>query len=246
MGTIATSLVSLVQGDPASPLSIVGALVRNVSAPRRVDVPLFDRLDGLFACGPEIVAEAAGHEALRIYGVACLEASRPLIFLSVGALADRPTEDALRAAAAKGRTWARAASGGVGGLDMIASAAQGGLESVVHRIIKPPAALGADVRERTMIYQGTARNAAIEYPQNANVTAAVALAGIGLDRSLVEIIADPGIATNSQEIEVRGTFGRLRIAIENKPSVTNPRTSAVVAMSLKEALERVPRQLQIG
>ena len=246
LGTIATSLVELIGRDRATSLAVVGALVRDLSATRAVDIPLFDRWDALLACEPDIVAEAAGHEALKRYGVAALEASRPLIFLSVGALADRETEDALRAAAVQGATWARAASGGVGGLDMISSAAQGGLESVVHRMIKPPRALGADVEKRTTLYRGSAREAALRYPQNANVTAAVALAGIGLDHSLVEIIADPDAATNSQEIEVVGTFGRLRIYIENRPSATNPRTSAVVGMSLKEALERTTRPLQLG
>ena len=135
LGTISTALVELVRQDSASPVEVVGALVRNTSSNRGVDVPVFNRLDDLLACKPEVMAEAAGHEALKIHGLATLEASTPLIFLSVGALADQSAEHALRKVATRGRTWARAASGGVAGLDMIASAAQGGLESVIHRII---------------------------------------------------------------------------------------------------------------
>jgi aspartate dehydrogenase len=60
------------------------------------------------------------------------------------------------------------------------------------------------------------------------------------------IVSDPSATTNPQEIEIQGSFGRFQLKIENRPSATNPRTSAIVAMSLKHALERRHRAIVVG
>ena len=246
LGAIGTSLADLVRLDDSSSISIVGALVRDPERARAADVPRVTSLMELLALRPDVVAEAASHDALKQYGAACLRAKVPLVLLSVGALADPEVEAALREAAAEGKTVASVASGGVGGLDLIASAAQGGLERVVHRIVKPPLALGVSVQVRTELFKGSARQAALRYPQNANVAAAVAIAGLGLDRSEVIIVADPAATTNRQDIEAEGRFGRFALSIENRPSATNARTAAIVAMSLKHALEKRCRLILVG
>jgi aspartate dehydrogenase len=175
-----------------------------------------------------------------------LRASVPLVLLSVGALADAAFETELTTAAGEGGTTATIASGGTGALDMIASAAQGGLDEVVHTIIKPPGSLGVEVDVYTELYRGPAREAAVEFPQNANIAAAVALAGIGLDRSVVVVAADPAATTNRQILDAKGLFGSLHVDIDNHPSPGNPRSAAVVAMSLKHALEKRSRLLIVG
>jgi aspartate dehydrogenase len=246
LGAIGTSLAELVAADPRSSIELVGALVRDAARPRAAPVGLAPTLSGLLALRPDVVAEAAGHAALASHGPACLRAGIPLVLLSVGALADAGVEAELRQAALAGGVQAIVASGGVGALDMIASAAQSGLERVVHRIVKPPRALGLEVSEYTEVFRGRAREAALRYPQNANVAAAVALAGVGLERSEVVLAADPEAAENRQEIELEGSFGRLRVEIRNRPSATNPRTSAVVAMSLKHSLEKLRAPIAIG
>ena len=80
------------------------------------------------------------------------------------------------------------------------------------------------------------REAALLYPQNANVAAAVALPGLGFEATQVELVADPGAAGNIHEIEAEGAAGRFAIALQGKPSRTNPKTSALAALSVARAL----------
>jgi aspartate dehydrogenase len=134
----------------------------------------------------------------------------------------------------------------VGGIDAIAAMRLGGLTSVRYRSRKPPLAwrgspaerlvdLGK-LTERTVLYKGTAGEAALLYPQNANVAATVALAGLGFDATDVELVADPAAPGNIHEIEAEGTAGRFAIQLQGKPSRTNPKTSALAALSVARAL----------
>jgi aspartate dehydrogenase len=246
LGAIATRTAELIKADPASGIRLIGALVRDTRSQRAVDVPVVDSLAALLDLRPDVVAEAAGHEALRQYGPACLRAGVPLVFLSVGALSDPAFERDLGDAARAGGVQAIVASGGVGGLDIIASLAEDRVETVVHTIVKPPHALGIETEIYCELYRGPARGAALKFPQNANVAAAIAMAGIGLDRTTVVIAADPAATTNRHEIEARGVCGRVAISIDNQPTPANPRTGAVVGASLKHALERFARPIAIG
>jgi aspartate dehydrogenase len=84
---------------------------------------------------------------------------------------------------------------------------------------------------------GTAREAAGLYPQNANATVVTALAGIGLDRTRVELVADPAFRSNGHRIMARGEFGRMDITLENNPLPTNPKSSELTALSLVRLIE---------
>jgi len=86
------------------------------------------------------------------------------------------------------------------------------------------------------IFCGSAREGALRFPESINVAAAVALAGIGFDRTEVRVIADPVVTRNGHEVVAEGAFGTLRFAIENIPSVENPRTGRLVALSIVRAL----------
>jgi len=122
----------------------------------------------------------------------------------------------------------------------------GGLDSVRYRSIKPPAAWRGTPAEQAIdldrietqavAYRGTAREAALLYPKNANVAATVALAGLGFDRTEVEIVADPAARYNTHEIEAEGASGTLALRLVNLPSPENPKTSALTALSLVRAL----------
>src|SRR5207248_8983203 len=126
------------------------------------------------------------------------------------------------------------------------------LKSVRYRSRKPPAAWrGSPAEEavdlgsltaRTVLYRGSAGEAALRYPQNANVAAALALAGLGFEATEVELVADPDAPGNVHEIDAEGAAGRFAIQLQGKPARSNPKTSALTAMSVARALlnERAP------
>jgi aspartate dehydrogenase len=210
------------------------------------DLPLVDSLEALIASRPDVIAECAGHGAVRAFGTAVLEAGIPLVVVSVGALADADLHARLLSAEAAGGSRMILPSGAIGGLDALHAAQLGGLDEVRYRGRKPalawtgtPAesqfALHA-LTEPTVIFRGNAREAALTYPKNSNVAAAVALAGLGFDDTTVELIADPLSQRNVHEISFTGRDGMCRIEIEGNPSPDNPKTSMLTAHSLASTL----------
>jgi aspartate dehydrogenase len=247
MGAIGSGLLRLVR--PEDDVQIVGALVRRPRATS--EVPTFTALSDLLAREPEVVVEMAGHEALRCHGPGVLRAGVDLVILSVGALADPALETEIVAAACAGRTRAIVASGAIGGLDAIGAAAVGGLERVTHTTRKPARALltaeeAGRLHEPRELFRGSAREGALRFPENINVAAAVSLAGLGLDRTEVCMVADPNLERNTHEVVARGTFGELRFEIRGIPSADNPRTGRIVAMSVLHTLRRLRAPLVVG
>jgi aspartate dehydrogenase len=247
LGAIGSGLLALLR--PADDLHIVGALVRR---PRTTaGVPTFTVLDDLLEQGPQVVVEMAGHAALRCHGPAVLRAGVDLVILSVGALAETGLEAEIRAAACEGNAHAIVASGAIGGLDALAAAAVGGLDRVTHTTRKPAQALlpsgeATALREPRELFRGSAREGALRFPENINVAAAVSLAGIGLDRTEVCVVADPALERNTHEVVAQGTFGELRFEIRGIPSDENPRTGRIVAMSVLNTLRRLRAPLVVG
>jgi aspartate dehydrogenase len=231
---------------------VVGAIVADPSRRRQpCGFPLFRDIEPLLAEKPEIVVEAGGHEALRCFGPTVLRAGLDLLMVSVGALADPRTERVILAAAASGHSQAIVASGAIGALDALAAAAVGGLTSVRHTTRKPSRALlsPAEAAVQTQpqeLFRGSARAGALRFPESINVAAAVSLAGIGLDRTEVCVIADPSVDRNRHEVFAEGEFGTLRFEIANIPSEENPRSGRLVAMSIVHTLRRRRAQLVIG
>ena len=190
----------------------------------------------------DLAADCAGHPGLRAHGAAILARGIDLVSVSSGALADAELYDALAAAAQEGGAQLRVVSGAIGALDALAAGAIGRLDNVTYRGRKPPrgwrgspaeSRLDLDaLTEATVHFRGTARNAALEYPKNANVAASVALAGIGFDATQVELIADPAAERNVHEILASGDFGSFEFRIEGRSLPDNPRSSAITAMSV--------------
>jgi len=250
LGTIAHGVLELLQ--PADGIDIVGALVAHPNKPRPgCHVRLCTRIEDLIARKPDVVVELAGHDALRCHGPNVLRAGIDLLILAVGALADPDTERTICEAAQQGRSRAIVVSGGIGGLDAIASASAGELRRVTHYTRKPARALlppdeASALQAPRELFAGSAREGALKFPESINVAAAVSLAGIGLDRTEVKVIADPALERNRHEVVAEGDFGRLRFEIENVPTTDNPRTGRLVAMSVVQALRRREARLIIG
>ena len=102
------------------------------------------------------------------------------------------------------------------------------------------------IRVPTELFSGPAREACRLFPANVNVAATLSLAGIGPDRTMVRIIADPGVSRNIHEVEVRGEFGVLRMRAENVPSPDNPKTSYLAILSAVATLRNLASQVQFG
>ncbi len=192
--------------------------------------------------GLDLVIECAGHAALRASGPAVLLAGVDLLVASVGALADRSLEAALRRAAADSGAKIRIPSGALGGLDVLGAARLAGLDSVTYSSSKAPRAWKGTpaesmvdldgLEEPSVFYRGTAREAASQFPQNANVAAAVALAGLGFDETRVQLSADPNAAGNRHRIQAIGPFGEIDVSILGKTLPENPKTSILAPYSL--------------
>ncbi len=137
-------------------------------------------------------------------------------------------------------------AGTTAGIDGLAALRVGGLDRVRYTSIKPPDAwkgtpaetefnLGG-LLQTTVIFGGSAGEAARLYPKNANLAATVALAGAGFDKTEIQLIADPAAKDNRSRIEAQGPFGELRVEMRGLPMPDNPKTSAVTAHSILHAI----------
>ena len=149
-------------------------------------------------------------------------------------------------------------TGAILGLDVIRASALGRIDRVLVRTRKPPQSLfGAPIMAESgidlqalaapvCVFKGNANQAVHAFPQNVNVAASVSLAGIGGERTLVEVWADPGVDSNIHEVELDGDCSTARMQIVNHPSASNPRTSAVTLNSLICALQSMTGRIRIG
>jgi len=242
-GGISRSVRATLAKLPTLAFEISGVLSRH----RNDSTPLIVRdIEALLACGADIVVECASHEAVAAYGETVLRRGVPLIVVSIGSLADAQLYDRLRDAALAGEAKLILAPGAIGGIDALAAARLGGLDRVCYRGRKPPLAWAktpaetlldlATLSEPAVFYRGNAREAARGYPKNSNVAATVALAGLGFDRTEVELVADPTIQHNIHELSFVGADGRFELSIAGVPSPDNPRTSMLTAHSIVRLL----------
>src|SRR5579863_1921758 len=189
----------------------------------------------------DVVIECAPAALLREIAEPALRGGRRLVVLSCGALLDNLD---LVDLAREGGGCIHVPTGALLGLDAVGAAAEGGISSVTMITRKPPNGLagapylvendieitGLNAAKR--VFAGTAREAARGFPANVNVAAALALAGVGPDRTMVEIWADPDVTRNTHRIEVEADSVRLSMQIENVPSRENPKTGRITPLSV--------------
>lgn len=137
-------------------------------------------------------------------------------------------------------------SGALGGLDAIQALALAGLDEVMLTTSKPPAGLGLDVKEYTVLFEGSARDVIAKYPKNVNVAVALSFAGIGPDRTKVRLVADPAISRNTHHVTAKGAAGEVEFESRNLPFPDHPATSYLAALSAVALLKRLSSTLQVG
>jgi aspartate dehydrogenase len=203
----------------------------------------------------DVVVEAAPAAAFEAIVSPAIEAGRIAVVSSVGALLPR-----MQLVERARETGARiiVPTGALLGLDAVRAAAEGKVESVTLVTRKPPRGLaGAPYLEQhgidvttittpTRVFAGSAREGAIGFPANVNVAAALALAGIGPDRTRLEIWADPTVTRNTHTVTVEADTVRLTMTIENVPSEENPRTGKITPLSLLACLRGLTATLKVG
>jgi aspartate dehydrogenase len=203
----------------------------------------------------DIVVEATPAALFDRVAVPAIESGRIFIPASVGALL--PRMHLVKRAA---QTGARiiVPTGALLGLDAVRAVAEGRIDSITIETRKPPSGLvGApyleqhkiDVTDVTMpllVFAGNARDAAAGFPANVNVAAALALAGIGPERTKVEIWADPSLTRNVHIITVEAEAARFTMRIENVPSDDNPKTGKITPLSVLACLRGLVSPLKVG
>jgi aspartate dehydrogenase len=256
-GAIGQALLKAAEGGQL-PVTVAGVTSRSreraeaffttLSAP-----PPYLELADLIAQS-DLVIEAAAGSIVPELAEQTFAAGNDLMVISIGALIQHPE---VMDMARKANRRLYAPSGAIAGLDGLKSASTGEIYDVTMTSRKPPHGLeGAPyllereislegLTEEREVFYGNALEAAKGFPSNLNVSAAVGLAGVGFERTMVRLIAVPGLDRNCHDVRVEGEFGLLTIHVENIPS-ENPKTGRLTAMSIIRAVRDVADPVRIG
>jgi aspartate dehydrogenase len=202
----------------------------------------------------DIVIECAPARLVRSIVAPFVTSGKTAIVLSAGALLEN--EDLIGLAKQNGGQIV-GPTGALMGIDAVTAAAVGEIHSVRMVTRKPVQGLAGapyliennidieQITEPLRIFEGTAREAAKGFPANLNVAVALSLAGIGPDRTRLEIWADPALTRNVHRVEVESDSARFSMSIENIPS-ENPKTGRITALSVIAFLRNQRAPLRVG
>ncbi|UZE92749.1 MAG: aspartate dehydrogenase [Methanosarcinales archaeon] len=248
-GIVNATLTALSDRDLVSAQEMADSL-KHVK-PKAMAIPeLIDAVD--------LVVECASQSAVREVAILALGKGKDVMIMSIGALTDEALLHQIKDLAHKNGCKVYLPSGAIVGLDGLKSASTAKIDSVTLTTRKPPTSLeGAPyivqhkidldaLKKATIMFEGSAEEAAKGFPANVNVAATLSLAGIGAKQTKVRIIADPALKRNVHEIHVGGDFGRFETRVENVPSPSNPKTSYLAALSAIATLKKITEPIQIG
>ena len=206
----------------------------------------------------DLVIEAASQAAAKELLPKVAARGVDMMIMSVGALVDDDFRALVFEKARVSEARVYIPTGALCGIDGLRSASVEGLDEVELISMKgPKSLLGVpymeekginveEIKERTVIYTGFAREAVKLFPRNINVAATVSLLGVGFDRTKVTVVLDPEIKSNSHELRIKGIFGEMNCHTYNVPEPDNPRTSHLATLSAIAALKRIVRNEWFG
>jgi len=263
-GTIGIQLAKAIDTqkvDNASLVSLFDIIESNTKSLRlalKSNPDIYSDFEEFISSNIDIVVEAASQYAVGKFCSEILQAGKDVMIMSVGALADENLFSDLAQIASKKGCKIYIPTGAIAGIDAIRSV-KSLLESVTLTTTKNPKALEdapffetsniriQNLKEKTIIYEGSAADAVKAFPANVNVAAVLSLAGIGFNNTKVRIVADPAITTNQHEIHGAGSFGEIRVTVNNVPSPRNPKTSFLAVLSAVECLRSIcDGEIRIG
>lgn len=258
-GTIGREIAKACRGRLKNRIELIGvcdidedkARTLNKALKKKVQIL---KLDDLMKSS-DLVVEAASSKASSGVIEKAIRHRVDILVMSTGGLLGK--EGLLRRAETRGiRVYMP--SGAICGIDGLKGASVGRIDSVTLTTRKPPKGLAGapylkknsinlrDIKTESVLFEGSAKDAVIGFPQNVNVSAVLSLAGIGAKDTRVRIITSPDYTKNIHEVEITGGFGRIKTMTENAPSETNPKTSALAILSAIATLDGITKSVRIG
>jgi aspartate dehydrogenase len=258
LGAIGRTLVERLSLDAVPGIALVAVAARDGEKAKRYLADVDRRIRVVAVADlpkvADLAIECAPAAILDQIARPMLESGKKVMVLSVGALLAHP---GLIEVAKQNGGQIIVPTGALLGLDAVTAAAEGTIRAVRMKTIKPVAGLlgapyliehGIDIAHITKamkVFEGTAREAARGFPANLNVAVALSLAGIGPDRTVLEIWADPDLDRNTHHISVDADSASFEMTIRNVPS-ENPKTGKITPLSVIAALRKLGAPLRVG
>jgi aspartate dehydrogenase len=178
------------------------------------------------------------------------------MIMSVGGVAGRLKQ--LNALAKNNHSRVYIPSGALSGIDALKAANIGRINKVILTTIKNPASFRGvkyietrginlnKIKKDTVLFSGKAAEAVKYFPQNINVAAVLSLAGIGVNKTRVRIIASPEVTRNIHEVRIESGAGNITTRTENVLHPDNPKTSYLAVLSAVAMLKQILGPVKIG
>lgn len=257
-GTIGTHLAMAIDSGRVANASVTGLFdivdgnSRALKTRLKSTPQLYDNFDRFVDSNADIIIEAASQQAVKNFAKRIIESGKDLMVMSVGALADTLflAELLQLTPIRNGQSKIYVPSGAIAGIDAIRSVRHIADSISITTKKSPKALAGApffttrnvsldNITKVTEIYEGSAVEAVKLFPANVNVAAVLSLAGIGVEKTMVRILADPEATTNQHEIVATGSFGEIKISVNNVTAPGNPKTSFLAVLSAIECLRSI-------
>ncbi|MDD5561860.1 MAG: DUF108 domain-containing protein [Candidatus Omnitrophica bacterium] len=203
----------------------------------------------------DLVIEASSAKGSWEIASKSLSFGRKVMVMSVGGMSGHLDE--LYALSRKNNAMVYLPSGAISGVDALKAANIAGVQKVTLTTRKHPNAFSGveyvaknfnlkGLRHDKLLFEGSAAQAVKYFPQNVNVAAVLGLAGIGMRKTRVRIIACPAVKKNIHEIEIESKAAKVFTRTENILHPQNPKTSFLAVLSAIATLKQILQPVKIG